>query len=343
MAAERLRVAPGDVDLITPGRRDYWVGLEHDTEWAEWLIPLTVLVGLEARAGEGLVAFGSTHGNEYEGPVAIKHLLRELEIEQVRGRIVLVPVLNPAAFRAGTLDGRGINLNRSFVEGAGVAPSLASITHRIVRLVRDLIWPHVSVVLDLHAGAEIRFALCSSLHRTPDEQQLARTIETARGFGAPFVLIYQNESPGLLTSEAETLGKIAVGSELGWGAAVDEAGVAYGRRGVLAAAVQHGFLEHRLEPLADRYAVGQRLVDISHPESAVSAPWRGWYEPVLPCGAAVSVGDTVGYVHDFDRIDEEPWPARAGLDGYVLSQAWTARIHAGQHIVMVGQELPWPD
>src|SRR6185312_9207385 len=149
MAAERRRVAPGGVDLDTPGRRDYWVGLEHDTEWGEWLIPLTVFVGPEARDGEGLVAFGSTHGNEYEGPVAIKHLLRELEPERVRGRIVLVPVLNPAAFRDGTRDGLGVNLNRSFVEGAGRVAGLSGITHRVAGLVREQIWPHVNVVLDL--------------------------------------------------------------------------------------------------------------------------------------------------------------------------------------------------
>ena len=38
-------------------------------------MPLTVMVGPDANPGEGLVAFGSNHGNEYEGPVALKHLL----------------------------------------------------------------------------------------------------------------------------------------------------------------------------------------------------------------------------------------------------------------------------
>ena len=30
-------------------------------------------------------------------------------------------------------------------------------------------------------------------------------------------MVYQNEYPGLLTSEAENLGKVTVGTELGWG------------------------------------------------------------------------------------------------------------------------------
>ena len=32
----RRQVAPAELDLVSPGRRDYWVGLEHDTMWAEW-------------------------------------------------------------------------------------------------------------------------------------------------------------------------------------------------------------------------------------------------------------------------------------------------------------------
>jgi len=339
----RRQVTPAELDLVSPGRRDYWVGLVHDTLWAEWWIPVTVFVGPEARDGEGLVAFGSTHGNEYEGPVAIKHLLRELEPERVRGRIVLVPVLNPAAFRDGTRDGLGVNLNRAFVDGAGRDAALAGVTHRVARLVREQIWPHVNVVLDLHSGGDVmRFALVSSLHAYADPEQTRRSLDAARWFGTPFVMLYTNDYPGLLTSESERLGKVTVGTELGWGAAVNEVGVAYGRQGILGAAVQNGFLDLDLEPIAHHRDGSQRLVDIAAPPCAVYAPWHGWYEPVAACGTSVHEGDTLGFVHDFDRIDELPWPARANVDGHVICQAWSARVVAGQQIAMVGIDVPWP-
>ena len=102
---EREITRPAGLDLETPGRRDYYVALEHDSIWGDHLIPLTVFVGRGGtRRAQGLVAFGSNHGNEYEGPVALRHLLREIDLADVRGRIILVPVLNPAAFRAGTRD-----------------------------------------------------------------------------------------------------------------------------------------------------------------------------------------------------------------------------------------------
>ncbi len=72
----------------------------------------------------------------------------------------------------------------------------------------------------------------------------------------------------------------------------------------------------------------------------VVAPFDGHYEAVLECGTRVRKGDIVGFLHDFDHIDLEPWPARAGVDGVVLAQAWVAPIPRGQHMVVIGREIP---
>src|SRR3954454_13896913 len=118
---ERSIARPDKLDLDSPGRRDYWAALEHDSIWGDHLIPLTVFVGPEAEDGQGLVAFGSNHGDEYEGPVALKHLIREIDPAHVRGRIVLIPVLNPSAscHCSRVTANHGVNLSRSFVDGAG--------------------------------------------------------------------------------------------------------------------------------------------------------------------------------------------------------------------------------
>lgn len=139
---DRPIVKPQRLDLETRGRRDYWVALEHDSIWGDHLVPLTVFVGPRARPGRGLVAFGSNHGNEYEGPVVLHRLQREIDVADVEGRVILVPVLNPPTFRAGTRESRtddGVNLNRAFIEGAGRTPALAGITHRIAAFVREAI------------------------------------------------------------------------------------------------------------------------------------------------------------------------------------------------------------
>lgn len=339
----RSIVRPSELDLDSPGRRDYWVALEHDSTWGDHLIPLTVIAGPRAQPGRGLVATGSNHGNEYEGPVALKHLLHEIRTEDVLGRIILIPVLNPAAFRSGareSVDDDGVNLNRAFVDGAGTTPALAGITHRIAAFVRQSIWPRVHVVLDLHAGGKShRFALCSSFHPIDDPEQGRAIEEIARWFGTPFVLTYQNQTPGLLPSEAERLGKITVGTELGWGETVNPDGVRYGKQGVLAAAIHHEQLAGEIEPIGYHAAGTQKLIAIVDRECFIPAPFPGHYEPLIDCGQRVVKGQTVGLLHDFYRIDDDAWPVKAGVDGYVICQASRAPVPQGLHILVVGREV----
>jgi len=338
---ERKIVRPAGLDLETPGKRHYHVALEHDSMWGDHLIPLTVLVGPNARPGQGLVAFGSNHGNEYEGPMALRHLMDDFRLEDVQGRIILVPVLNVAAFRAGTrdstLDDR-VNLNRAFIDGAGRTPGLTGITHRIADFVRTAIWPHAHVVIDLHAGGLVaRFHQCTSFHPLDDPEQHRRIEETARWFGTPLVITYQNETPGLLPSEAERLGKITIGTELGWGGAVQASGVRYARQGVTAAAIHHGQLAGHIDKIAHHADGTQRMADMVDRDCFTPAPFAGHYEPLLECGAIVAKGTTVGLLHDFDRIDLPPWEVRAGIDGIVIAQAWNAPVLQGQHILCTGR------
>lgn len=345
MNIQRVIARPEKLDLDTPGRRDYHVALEHDSIWGDHLIPLTVFVGPEAKPDEGLVAFGATHGNEYEGPVAIKNLRDEIKIEDVRGRIILIPVLNVAAFKSGTRDTvteDGVNLNRAFVDGAGTHPALAGITHRIARFVREYIWPRVHVVIDLHSGGQVaRFALVASFHPVEDVEQSRVIEETARWFGTPLVMTYQNQTPGLLPSEAERLGKITIGTELGWGAAVNRDGVRYARHGVLAAAIHHGQLRGEIEKIDHHQDGTQRRVSMVDRDCLCVAPFAGHYEPRRACGDTVKNGDIIGLLHDFNRIDLEPREVRAQVDGVIIAQAWAAAVTQGQHIVVVGKEQEW--
>ncbi len=342
---ERRVCRAAEIDFESPGRRDYYVALEHDSIWGDHLIPVTVMVGRKAKPGQGLVAFGSNHGNEYEGPIALRHLLRDVDIADVTGRIILVPVLNVAAFRAGTRESTlddGVNLNRAFIDGAGRTPALAGITHRIADFVRTWIWPQVHVVIDLHSGGDgACFSLCSSFHPIDDPEQGRRIEETARWFGTPLVMIYQNQTAGLLPSEAERLGKITIGTELGWGRSIQPEGVRFGRHGVLAAAIHHGQLKGRIQPIGHHRDGTQRKVEMVDRACFTVAPFAGHYEQVIPCGTRVKKGDVVGLLHDFNHFDSAPWEAKAGVDGVVIAQAWVAPIPQGQHIVVTGYLRPW--
>lgn len=63
-------------------------------------IPFHVLVGSEA--GPRILLIAGVHGDEYEGVAALHDLARDLDPYKLAGSVIVVPVVNPQAFYAGT-------------------------------------------------------------------------------------------------------------------------------------------------------------------------------------------------------------------------------------------------
>jgi predicted deacylase len=332
-------ITPDQLDFSTPGRRDYHVGMEHPTVWGRFLIPVTIIVGKRATEGKGILTIGATHGDEYEGPVAIKNLLREIETDEVVGRIILVPVLNVMAFKTGTRDTLedGINLNRAFP-----GDSEGSITSRIADFVTRFLFPHVHVVLDIHSGGLVgRFAPFTEFHKVDNLEQRLLFEKTARGFGTQVVQLFQRETPGMLITQAHDLGKITVGTELGWGQSLFADGVSFARRGILYASVLHGQMEGKLpddQPFRDEEQV---LVDTTLPSCSVYAAYGGHFEPLIECGAFVETGQVLGKLHNFDLVDQPPRDVAAPHPGHVMFLALNAKVSQGQVLTQVSVPQEW--
>ncbi|KAF7961622.1 hypothetical protein AWV80_31285 [Cupriavidus sp. UYMU48A] len=79
------------------------------------------------RNGEGpcVLLMSGTHGDEYEGQVALTRLVRSLSYKKIRGQIIILPMANYPAAKAGLrvspLD-EG-NLNRMFPGDVGGSPT----------------------------------------------------------------------------------------------------------------------------------------------------------------------------------------------------------------------------
>ncbi|MGW8180673.1 MAG: hypothetical protein ACWGQW_18215 [bacterium] len=168
--------SPAQIDFERPGKSFYQMALHLDGDWGYVLLPLVVINGLAGK-GKGIACFGGTHGNEYEGQVAIRNLTFDLDPREMKGRTLLIPQLNPPAsdqrMRASPLDGG--NMNRAFPgDPAG------SITSRIAHFVSSCLFPQVDVVIDLHsAGDGMEFALAASFHHVEDVAQRSEIQEVA--------------------------------------------------------------------------------------------------------------------------------------------------------------------
>ena len=80
-------------------------------------MPITVINGLRAGAdAPGVAVFGGTHGNEYEGQIAVKRLCRDLDAGEMGGRVILMPQLSESACAAHTRSSPEdhVNMNRAF-------------------------------------------------------------------------------------------------------------------------------------------------------------------------------------------------------------------------------------
>ena len=56
-----------------------------------------------------MVLTGAVHGDEYEGPIVISELMRNIEAQEVRGQLILLPTFNAPALKAGDAHPPSIN------------------------------------------------------------------------------------------------------------------------------------------------------------------------------------------------------------------------------------------
>lgn len=325
------------IDWERPGARLYHVPFTYDDAWGRVRVPL--YVACAGRPGPTVAVFGGTHGDEYEGPIALKRLIHDLGPDAlVAGRLIVIPVLNVPAFRAGQrgspLDGG--NMNRAFPGDAR-----GTVTSRIARFVNDEILPRADVVIDIHAaGAGFEIARCTSFHHVPDPALFERIRETALLFGMPFVMVYTGGmGTGLLTEAAEAMGKVTIGGEFGYGASADLQGVRHAYGGVLNVLRRYGLLPGEIEDLRPPGLDRQRVVWATDIDGYVTAPCAGIAEPLVPLGARVAAGTPVARLHDFERLDEPGVTIRADRDGYVLVRRFRAQTEQGDVVMVIGSEM----
>jgi len=171
---------PSEIDFAKPGKHHYQLAFQMDGNWGSSLIPITVINGSKGPAEKNVVAFGGTHGNEYEGQVSVKRLCQDLDPATMRGRVILIPQLSQSACvanrRVSPLD--GVNMNRAFPGNPR-----GTISYRISNFVKMHIFPQVHAVIDIHSGGnEAIYPLCSSFHPIADPQQRAEIAQVARLF-----------------------------------------------------------------------------------------------------------------------------------------------------------------
>lgn len=332
---------PSSIDFEKPGKHHYHVAFHQDSAYGYSLVPLTVINGLKdspsSSKPRAVAAFGGTHGNEWEGQIAVKRLCLDLDPNEMSGRVLLIPQLSESAcvanLRVSPLD--NVNMNRAFPGNPA-----GTISYRIADFVKTIIFPQVDVVVDIHAGGnENAYALCTSFHDIADQKQRAEIRQFAELFDTPFILVYGGIARGNLTEEAEKEGKITIGGEFGFAESASPRGIRHAYEGLKNVLRHCEILSGEMMKIDAQRSSAPRLIEASGLEEYIPSPRAGIWEPTVELGADVKQGDLLGRLHDFSDHGSTPTEIRAHRSGVVSNMYFPAKIAKGTTLYSIAREL----
>ncbi len=324
---------PDDISFDKDGKYISSLRIPHSTNtsgWGSLLLPVIVI-----RNGDGLTVLftGGNHGDEYEGPVALRKLANSLKPEEIRGQVIIVPYLNYPAVLAGTrlspVD--GLNMNRSFPGNpkGSMTPMIADFVYRELVLRSD-------VVIDFHSGGNsMIFEPCTVIHHLEDVEQMRNTIAAARKFGAPISLVLRElDSTGMLDTAVENSGKIFISTELGGGGSVSPRTLRIAENGIQNILRHFKVLPANSEPVPET-----RFMETPDVGGYLMAPQEGLYETLVELGDPVKKGQPLGRIHSITHIDAPPVEVQSQIDGVLITRAGSAPVKNWDTIAVIAVDV----
>jgi uncharacterized protein len=271
--------------------------------------------------GPVLLVNGATHGDEYEGPVAVQELFAELSPAEIQGTWLGVPVLNEPAMsvsrRAGKYDDQ--DLARTFpgrLDGTVTEQIAFRFGHHVLR--------PCNYYVDLHsAGSVFRMIFLSGYGMSSDPGILEQQRRMANAFGGD--LVWGTPLfPGRTLSQAAEFGIPAIYAETTGSGGLLRRDVEQYKEGVKNVMRSVGMLEgnYPRRPLrfyreTSSQAEKEGFLQLDHP-----APCKGLFLPFVDLWQTVIEGQELGRIVD--------------AAGRIL-----ARVHARRsgHVILVRHSL----
>jgi predicted deacylase len=318
-----------DIDLDSQGRTNGWVRLGHSHDLAGYGTVATPIVVLANGPGPTLLLVAGNHGDEYEGQVALSRFMRELDVAEMRGRIIILPAANLPAATAGTrlspIDNG--NLNRSFGIG-GRTP-----TGILASFIETQLLPLASCVIDLHSGGRSMDYLPSVFVQDAQTDDLrARTHRMVTAFGAPWCFVKPHDP--VETTMLGASGRAGVpylSTELSGGERLNRDCVELALGGIRRVMSELGMID--VAP-SDRH--DQTWLTLPDWNAFSYAEAAGVFELMQPLGAELKKGDLLGVIHVPERPFAEPLPVHVRRDGVLVCIRTIARVKPGDCLGHVG-------
>lgn len=324
------------IDFDTEGKQTGFLRLPHSThESAYGWLPIPV-AQVKNGTGPTILIMAGNHGDEYEGQIAVTRLIRELEVDAIRGRILLMPMVNLPAATAGQrcspIDGG--NLNRSFPGDARGTP-----TQMIAHYLESVLLPLCDYAVDLHSGGTSLVYPATLLRgpaRNPEEEAGLALLSAA--FDLPYAWVFtggggRNSTARTAMGAANRAGVINVMAELGGGGTVDRAILADTERGLRR-------ILHAIGCLPEYSPDAQRGTRALNALGSVYAYDSGLYEPRKEIGDPVATDEVIGVIHNPATPWAKPVEITSPHEGLVLAKRHLAQVRRGDALAQIAQDVP---
>lgn len=301
----------------------------NDSAWGSVMLPISVV---NNGPGPGAILTGGNHGDEYEGPIALFRLANSIDVDKVRGRIFIIPALNFPAFQTATrvspID--NLNMNRIFP-----GEPTGTVSRQIADYVTNTLLPMCDFVLDIHSGGKtLDFLPFAAYHELDDKTQQSACEAATRAFGAPYYIsLIEIDAGGMYDTQAESMGKVFVSTELGGGGTATSLTADIGKRGVHNFLVHAGILDDQPQ-LAEEASV---KLDMQQPNAYVFSQHNGLLDPCVKLGDAVKKGDLLARVYNIERTGLDPVEYHAASDGIILGRHFPSLIKTGDFMNVIAR------
>jgi len=319
------------IDFDKPGRQVGFLDLPHSPHgdaWGTIRIPLAVIANGD---GPTVILEGGNHGDEYEGPITLGELIRDLDPKSINGRLIFIPAINLPAVAAGTRTSPidGLNFNRTFP-----GDPLGTPTQQISNWVNDLLFPLADAFIDLHSGGlSLQIIPSAIIEPAEDPAHLRRNVEAAVAFGAPMSVVIGNRGdPRTATASAVRAGLTAVGTEMAGAGTVTIEALALCRRGVRNVLAHLGVLPR---PAAAAPAAAPPVFEIPDRGGHLLATVDGVFEPFHELGTTVSAGQPAGRIHCLINPAQPPVELTYGVSGVLYGRRHPGRVTPGNCCAVV--------
>ena len=286
-----------------------------------------VLIAHGKKPGPKLCITAAVHGDELNGIEVVRRLVYNIEIENLKGTIIAVPIVNIQGFHRSSrylIDRRDLNRFFPGTPHGSLASRIAySFFHQVIK--------HCEVLVDVHTGSFFR----SNLPQLRGDLHQKAVLDLAEAFGS-IVIIHSHGANGTLRKAAVQNGIPAVTLELGGPMVLDEKAVDQGVKGLMN-------LLHKLEMYPNQNFWGSPKPTYYH-SSWVRVDQGGIFFSSVKLGDQVKTKQTLGTITN--PITNERFLLKAPFKGQVIGLANNQVVYPGfaaVHVAKEATEIPNPE